>query len=185
MNSPKEYYTTIPSIDIADVARELLGDRITGESGNEIFIDCPRHVSQSKRSLQVNREKQRWKCFGCDEGGDVLHLVEFVQSGVVTKGASGAMPHSHRAARDWLAKKAGLPPLSKYNLPPEQIAEIEARRAEEELVHSILTDISGFYHEKLLSNVRILNAFREQYGISEETVKSLKIGYADNDGLLA
>jgi len=184
MNSPKEYYTTITSIDIAEVARELLGDRITGESGNEIIIDCPRHVSQSKRSFQVNREKQRWKCFGCDQGGDVLHLVEFVQSGVVTKGASGAMPDSHRAARAWLAKKAGLPPLSQHNLPPEQIAELEKRRAEEELVFSVLTDITGFYHRKLLDNSKVLNALRAQYGIADATVELLEIGYADNAGLI-
>lgn len=185
MSNVKEYYSLITNIDIADVARELIGSRVTEESGNVILVDCPVHNSQSKTSFQIDKQKQCWYCFGCGIGGDVLHLVEFIQSGALTKETTGAMPHSHRAARDWLAQKAGLPPLSKYNLPAEQIAEIESRRAEEEMVHSILTDIADFYHKKLVDQIPTLDAFKDQYGISDETITSLKIGYADNNGLLA
>lgn len=157
LDNVKEYYSLVTNIDIGEVAREILDDRITGESGNVIYIDCPQHQSRSGRSFAVDTDKQCWWCFGCGVGGDVLHLVEFVQSGVVTKGASGEMPESHRAARDWLAKKAGLPPLSHHNLPPEQIAELEKQRAEEELIFAVLTDFAGFYHRKLLDN---RNSFR-------------------------
>jgi P4 family phage/plasmid primase-like protien len=183
-NNPKEYYSLITHVDIGDVARELIGDRITDESGGVIYIDCPRHTSISHRSFTVDTKKQKWRCWGCDVGGDVLHLVEFIQSGIVTKNATGKMPDSHRAARDYLANKTGLPPLSQWNLSSEQIGEIEKRRSEEELVFGILTDIAAFYHEKLLSNADAKQAFRSQYGISDETIKSLQIGYADNDGLL-
>ena len=67
-------------------------------------------------SLHVMLDKQGWYCFGCRVGGDVLQLVEFIQTGSVTAGQSGPMPDSHRQARDYLAKKAGLPPLSRYGL---------------------------------------------------------------------
>ena len=83
------------------------------------------------------------------------------------------------------ARRAGLPPLSQYNIAPEQLREIEARRTEEDLVFFILTDIAEFYRQKLLKNDQALAAFKKQYGISGETIEALKIGYADNDGLLA
>lgn len=185
MSSPKEYYSLVTDTDIADVARELIGDMMQEESGDVIYVDCPRHNSISHRSFTVDRKKQCWYCFGCGVGGDVLHLVEFIQSGVVTKNTAGQMPESHRAARDWLARRAGLPPLPKWNLSPEQVKEIEALRSEEELVFGVLTDIVEFYHAKFLSNSDTRSAFLARYGISDETIKSLQIGYADNDGLSA
>lgn len=184
MNNPKEYYSLVTNIDIGDVARELIGGRITDESGGVIYVDCPRHDSVSRRSLNIDTKKQLWKCHGCCVGGDVLQLVEFVQSGVATKNGGGMMPDTHRAARDWLAKKAGMPPLSQWNLSPEQIKDVEARRSEEEVVVGILEDIADFYHKKFLDRKDAQEAFRSQYGISAETINSLKIGYADNDGLL-
>jgi len=180
----KEYYSLITNTDIADIAGELIGDRITDESGDVIYVDCPRHASVSRRSFHIDRRKQFWRCWGCDVAGDVLHLVEFIQSGVVTKNAAGRMPDSHRAARDYLARRAGLPPLSQWNLSPEQVKEIEARRSEEELVFGVLTDIAEFYHKKFLDRKDVWDAFRAQYGISDDTIKSIQIGFSDNDGLL-
>jgi len=184
MDNPKEYYSIVTNVDIAEITKEILSDRITEETGDVIYINCPRHDSQSKRSFTVDKNKQCWYCFGCGEGGDVLHLVEFVQSGNVTKNVSGCMPDSHRAARDYLAKKAGVTPLSHWNLSPEQIADIESRRSEEDLVFGILTDIAYFYHEKLVGDKKALEALQDQYGISTETIQTLKIGYADNEGLV-
>jgi len=184
MNNPKEYYSLITNIDIGDVARELIGERITDESGGVFYVDCPRHTSIHHRSLNIDIKKQSWYCFGCTVGGDVLQLVEFIQSGVVTKNASGRMPDTHRAARDYLARKANIPPLSQWNLSPEQIVETEARRSEEELVFGILKDIAEFYHKKLLDRPDVQEAFRKQYGISDDTRNSLQIGFADNDGVL-
>ena len=37
MNNPKEYYSLITNIDIGDVARELIGERITDESGGVLY----------------------------------------------------------------------------------------------------------------------------------------------------
>ena len=184
MDNVKEYYSLITNTDIVEVARELIGDRITDESGAVIYVDCLRHASVSHRSMHIDRSKQFWKCWGCGVGGDVLHLVEFIQSGVVTKNATGRMPDSHRVARDYLAHKTGLPPLSQWNLSPEQIKEVETRRSEEELVFGILTDIAEFYHRKFLDRKDVSDTFRARYGISDDTIKSLQVGFSDNDGLL-
>ncbi len=109
LSNVKDYYRRITEIDIGTVARELLGSRVVHESDRLLQCDCPNHKSQSHRSLHVMLDKQGWYCFGCGVGGDVLQLVEFIQTGQVTRGQSGPMPESHRNARDFLAAKAGLP----------------------------------------------------------------------------
>ena len=40
------YYRQITDTDIGAVARELLGGRITQESGSTLLCDCPNHQSQ-------------------------------------------------------------------------------------------------------------------------------------------
>ena len=84
------YYRQVTDVDIGEIARELLGDRITQESRQTLFCDCPNHRSQSHRSLHVWLDKQGWFCHACGTGGDVLQLVEFVRFGVVTRGQSGS-----------------------------------------------------------------------------------------------
>ncbi|MFH2000861.1 MAG: CHC2 zinc finger domain-containing protein [Planctomycetota bacterium] len=177
----KDYYRRITEVDIGDVARELLGARIKHESEILLQCNCPHHKSQSELSLHVMLDKQGWYCFGCGVGGDVLQLVEFIQSGQVTRGESGSMPESHRLARDFLAAKAGLPPLAKYGLSPEEFAREEERRAIELSVFGVLTELTKIYHQALRCNQEVLEWFRSKYGISDETVDQLLIGYADND----
>ena len=138
----REYYRLVTEMDIGDVARELLPGRITQETGQRLMCDCPNHQSQSRLSLHVMLDKQGWYCFGCGVGGDVLQLVEFIQTGSVTAGQSGPMPDSHRQARDYLAKKAGLPPLSRYGLSQERLAQTEADRVFELRVKDALTALA-------------------------------------------
>ena len=180
MDNVKEYYRLITEIDIGLVARELLGARILQENARLLQCDCPNHKSNSRRSLHVMLDKQGWYCFGCGVGGDVLQLVEFIQSGEVTTGRSGPMPESHRRARDYLAAKAGLPPLAQYGLPPDRLRETEARRCLELRVQEALTALASFYHRRLKCSPEVLDWLRTRYRISEETIDALSIGYADN-----
>lgn len=117
----RNYYWLITELDIGSVARELLGSHVQHESARLLQCDCPRHTSQSHRSLHIMLDKQGWYCFGYGVGGDVLQLVEFIQSGEVTTGQSGSMPESHQRARDFLAARANLPPLAQYGLSPERV----------------------------------------------------------------
>jgi DNA primase len=170
------YYRQITEIDIGEIAWEPLGDRITLESRQNLFFDCPNHRSQSHRSLQVWLDKQGWYCFGCGVGGDVLQLVEFVRAGTVTRGQSGPMPASHRQARDFLAARLSLPPLSR-------LASISPEEAEQDhglalRVREALTALADLYHQRLMENSDVLSWFVARYGISPETVAQLKVGYA-------
>ena len=146
------YYRQVTDVDIGEIARELLGGRITQESRQTLFCDCPNHRSQSHRSLHVWLDKQGWFCHGCGVGGDVLQLVEFVQFGVVTRGQSGPMPDSHRQARDFLAARARLPPLSKLaSGSPEEAEEAHQLTLR---VREALTAFADFYHQRLWSRIR-------------------------------
>ena len=169
----REYYRLVTEMDIGDVARELLPGRITQETGQRLMCDCPNHQSQSRLSLHVMLDKQGWYCFGCGVGGDVLQLVEFIQTGSVTAGQSGPMPDSHRQARDYLAKKAGLPPLSRYGLSQERLAQTEADRAFELRVKDALTGLARLYHARLKDSPEVLDWLKSKYALSEETIDDL------------
>jgi len=177
----KEYYRLITEIDIGLIAKELLAGRIVQESEKLLQCDCPNHASESHRSLHIMLDKQGWYCFGCGIGGDVLQLVEFVQSGQMTSGQHGAMPESHRQARDFLAEKAGIPPLSQYGLSPEEMAKTEERRSEEIRVHSVLLALAKFYHHRLKTFPQLLEWTQSKYGISEEMIDDLLIGFSDTE----
>ncbi len=172
------YYRQVTDLDIGKIARELLGDRITQESRQTLFCDCPNHRSQSHRSLHVWLDKQGWFCHACGTGGDVLQLVEFIRFGVVTRGQSGSMPDSHRQARDFLAARVRLPPLSKLaSGSPEQAEEAHQLTLR---VREALTAFADVYHQRLVGNPEVLAWFQAKYGISEETIGRLQIGYAEN-----
>jgi predicted P-loop ATPase len=174
------YYRQISDVDIGEIARELLGGRITQDSRQTLFCDCPNHRSQTHQSLHIMLDKQGWYCFGCGVGGDVLQLVEFVHNGVVTKGQSGKMPESHRQARDFLATRVGAPPLSQLGRTAEEIAEAEEQHRLTLRVRDALTALADLYHQRLAGNAEVLAWFKSKYGIGEETIARLKIGFADN-----
>lgn len=175
----KDYYRQITDQDIGQVARELLKTRITQESERLLQCDCPHHASQSHRSLHVMLDKQGWYCFGCGVGGDVLQLVEFIQSGVVTSKQNGSMPDTHRAARDFLADRSGMPSLASFGLTKEQIAETETTRSFNLRVQEALTALAGHYHAALKDNPEVLAWLTTRYAISEDVIDQLQIGYAD------
>ena len=174
------YYRQVTDVDIGELARELLAGKITQESATKLFCDCPHHRSQSHRSLQVWLDRQGWFCHGCGVGGDVLQLVEFIQHGGVTRGQSGSMPESHRQARDFLAARVGLPPLSQLGRSPEERSAIEEGHCLTLRVREALTAVADLYHERLMRNADVLAWFREKYRIGEEAAVRLKIGFADN-----
>jgi hypothetical protein len=174
------YYRQVTDVDIGEIARELLGGRIAQESRQTLFCDCPNHRSQSHRSLHVWLDKQGWYCHACGVGGDVLQLVEFVRYGAVTRGQAGPMPDSHRQARDFLAARVRLPPLAKAVADSTEQAE-EAHRLTLR-VREALVALADLYHERLAGNPEVFSWFRTKYGIGEETIGRLKIGYADNAG---
>jgi DNA primase len=90
------------------------------------------------------------------------------------------MPESHRHARDFLAAKMGLPPLSGEKLSSEQLKEIENENWETQAAREAMTQLAGYYCRQLKNNPKLLSWVRQEYGFSDEIIDLLQIGYADN-----
>jgi len=180
-NEVKEYYNQITSIPIKQVAKDLIGSRITSETEGKLLCDCPNHASTSKTSLHVDSRAGLFHCFGCGVGGDVIQFVEFVTDGSVTRVQSGGeATDGHRKARDWIASRLNLPTLAQIGLSPEKVAAIESKRKESNEITAALWQTFNLYHDHLMSdeckNVR--EWILKQYGFDEKILRDFKIGWA-------
>uniref|UniRef100_A0A6M3J8Y3 Putative DNA primase n=1 Tax=viral metagenome TaxID=1070528 RepID=A0A6M3J8Y3_9ZZZZ len=177
---PRGYYDRVTSVDLGAIAREVLAGRIVEDTATYVLADCPRHASQSRRSLRIDLSGGLWYCFGCGVGGDVLQLVEFVRAGVVTRDR-GTMSASHRDARDFLAAKVGLPPLSVLASRRDAERE-EGRREESEAVFGTLSDLADAWMGALLERGDVLRWLLDAYGFDEAIVRRFRVGWAPGDG---
>ena len=99
----------------------------------------------------------------------------------MTAGQSGEMPDSHRQARDWLAAKAGLPPLGAvWALAAGRSRRWNSDGRLETRVLDALTTIAEYYHLRLKENPQALEWLKSKYAITDETIDGLRIGYAEN-----
>ncbi|MFA6450910.1 MAG: CHC2 zinc finger domain-containing protein [bacterium] len=178
--STNNYYQELKSaLDIIEVARGLLPERITYSHADKLYMDCPMHNSTSKRSLVVDGTRQLWNCFGCGLGGDLIQFVQFANTGKITHGTP--LSASHKEARDFLALRANLPPLQE--LSPELAKKMEDERAEREKISSVFADVVYFFHNKAINNGDVLNWAHEKWGFTQEAFERFSLGYSDNEGL--
>lgn len=137
-------------------------------SGKEFKGLCPFHKEKTP-SFHVNTDKGIFKCFGCNEGGDVFAFVQ------KTKGVG-----FYEAVRD-LAHKYGV-----------QLVETEEEKKEHDKRNAVfmLYEQACVYYQRLLKDPTEGASAREYLkdrGINEETIEKFRIGYASNtwDGLLS
>ncbi len=122
---------------------------------------CPFH-SEKRPSFTVSPEKQIFKCFGCNAGGDVVTFYMKI------KGIT------FREALLELAEKAGL------SIEKQSIGE---RKEKNELVE-FNYKIAKFYHQLLFihSSSEIARYYLKERGVSEETIRNFLIGFAPFEG---
>ena len=129
---------------------------------------CPFH-EETEGSFTVYADSERWFCFGCGEGGDVLDFVRRVESldlpeairrldGGVGRGTPSVAV---------LRPRAASPPRRTVSPPPDP---------------SLLTAAARFYAGQLRHGP-IAQAYLRSRGIRPETAARLGLGYAPGSGL--
>jgi DNA primase len=123
---------------------------------------CPFHTEKTP-SFTIDDEKQLYHCFGCGVGGDIYSLVMEKENLTFPE----ALKH--------LAEKYHVP------LPEQQRIRPEVLKLEEKLFK--INDLALGYFKKNLYNTqegtKALEYLKKR-GLTEETIQTLKIGYALN-----
>ncbi len=140
-------------IDIVDFISDYVQLRKAGQNWKGL---CPFHTEKTP-SFTVSPSKQRFHCFGCGAGGDVISFLEQYEH----------MPFPE--ALSVLAEKAGV------RLKPVR----QDRKAQEkdELVRNALRDAAEFFAQKLKQSTSAA-AYVRKRGITEETAELFRLGYA-------
>lgn len=141
-------------LDIVDVISEYIQLKPAGVSFKAL---CPFH-SEKTPSFIVSRERQRWHCFGCGEGGDIFSFVQKIEN------------VDFPEALKILAQKAGV----------ELIKEDPRVLGERNAQYRIAELAAKFWHHLLLSSPQAQSAreYLKKRGIQEETCAEFLLGYA-------
>ena len=142
-------------LDVVDTVAEYLQLKPAGSGSFKAC--CPFHQEKTP-SFFVNRPRQSWHCFGCDQGGDVISFVQKMEG------------MDFPEALEFLAHKAGVT-LPKFNT--EQSSERKRLQEVNDLA-------SKYFRTQLLQNPHAdgARAYVAQRGLDELTCDLWKIGYA-------
>ena len=155
-----------------DVVEEIGLVVALSKSGKSYKGLCPFHNERTP-SFHVFAESQTWRCFGCNEGGDVFTFVE-KQQGL-----------EFRDVLFYLAEKAGVSIEERGSQrDPEEEREISAAR---ERLRKLNEDALLWFHQVLLRSrdAADARAYLQSRGITSESVIAFSLGYAPDqwDGL--
>lgn len=142
-------------LDIADAVQEYLPLKPAG-SGSFRGL-CPFHHEKTP-SFYVNRPRQSWHCFGCDQGGDVISFVMKMEG------------MEFREALELLASKVGV------ELPSFDVQ----RSSEKKRLYEVNGLAARFFREMLLTlpAAEHARAYAAKRNIDELTGDLWHIGYA-------
>lgn len=151
-------------IDVVD----LVGHYVTLKKAGANFKGlCPFHHERSS-SFMVNPERQIFKCFGCNKGGDVFTFIQEIEH--VEFGDALRM----------LAQQANVT-LKPRTQPKPGEAPSEKTR------YYAINGLASLFFHKLLLDHSVAEEAREYLkhrGISQDTIRTWKIGYAPKKKVL-
>src|SRR5438874_13147310 len=132
---------------------------------------CPWH-DDSRPSLQVNPDRQSFKCWVCDYGGDVFSFV---------MRAEGL---EFREALELLAERAGInlrPPSRNLSEPGGSSARSDPAE-EKRRLYRVMAWAEDQFHRCLVKSPEAEpgRAYLAERGISQETIERFQLGFAPN-----
>ena len=150
--------------DIVDLISGYLDLRREGRGFSAI---CPWH-DDSHPSLKINPDRQTWKCWVCNIGGDVFSFVQ-QREGI-----------GFGEALRMLAEKAGIPLGD-----PRQAHKAAQVRDEKQAIYQVMAWAESLFHRYLLEapQARSAREYLEGRNITQESIKTWHIGYAPDEWL--
>lgn len=134
---------------------DVVGSYIKMErAGSNFKARCPFH-NEKTASFFISPSRETYHCFGCNRGGDMLSFVQEIE-GI-----------DFRAALGLLAERAGV---------RITVSEPGMDR-EREKIFTVLEEATKFFSDHLAKN-KEAHSYLMKRGISEETIKHFRIGYA-------
>ncbi len=142
-------------LDVVDTVAEYLQLKPAGSGSFKAC--CPFHQEKTP-SFFVNRPRQSWHCFGCDQGGDVISFVQKMEG------------MDFPEALEFLAHKAGV------TLPTFNVATTSERKR----LVEVNEFASKFFRATLLQhpNAERARAYVATRGLDDLTCDLWRIGYA-------
>ena len=124
---------------------------------------CPFNAEKSG-SFNVREETGRYKCFGCDKGGDVFTFVQEIEH----LDFPGAVEH--------LAAKAGI----QLNYTTTGQSQERARRKQ---LTEAMNEAVEWYHQRLLNDpdAREARDYLRRRGLAGDVARQFKLGWAPDD----
>jgi len=148
------------TVSIVDTVQQYVALKRVGR--NWVGL-CPFHAEKSG-SFNVREETGRYKCFGCDKGGDVFTFIQEIEH----LDFPGAVEH--------LAAKAGI----QLNYTSTGQSKERARR--KQLVE-VMNDAVEWYHQRLLTHpdARPARDYLRRRGLAGDIARQFKLGWAPDD----
>ncbi len=144
-------------LDIVDIVSETVDLRRTGK--NYIGF-CPFHDNKRTPAFVVFPETGTWRCFSCNEGGDIFTFVMKREG------------WDFRQALEHLAERAGVP----LEAPSP---EAEARREAHQRLYDLMEEAVAFYRHHLHTPAgKQALDYLHKRGLTDETIEAFGLGYA-------
>ena len=149
--------------DIVDIISQYV---VLKRKGRNYFGLCPFHNEKSP-SFSVSPDKQIFKCFGCNVGGDVFRFIMKVEN------------ISFVESVQLLAERSGIELPSQMNEADEQRARLK------KAVYDLNLAAAEFYHQNLYKPTsKEAQEYIKKRKLDNNTLKSFMIGYAGGNNEL-
>jgi len=148
------------TVSIVDTVQGYVALKKVGRNWSGL---CPFHAEKSP-SFYVREEMGRFKCFGCDKGGDIFTFIQEIEH----TDFPGAIEH--------LAAKAGI--TLNYTTTGQS-----KERARRKTLTEAMGDAVEWYHERLLKDpgARAARDYLRSRGLSGDIARQFKLGWAPDD----
>ncbi|MFT4657804.1 MAG: DNA primase [Candidatus Aldehydirespiratoraceae bacterium] len=148
------------TVSVVDTVQQYVALKKVGRNWSGL---CPFHAEKSP-SFYVREETGRYKCFGCDKGGDIFTFIQEIEH----TDFPGAIEH--------LAAKAGI--TLNYTTTGQS-----KERAQRKKLTAAMGDAVEWYHERLLKDpgARAARDYLRDRGLSGDIARQFKLGWAPDD----